>query len=149
MDMMLGSNHFEKEESELSNCSRSESSSYNALTNHDSNCHSYSRENEIRGFVGNCQNSREADSNSESNRLSGALNQRITQEMNDLLSSLSSQIQRSISEAINEQVSPEIQATLRSGQGQVSRPAPGRDFSCCGGIPQFSRGKGHGRTMQR
>ena len=34
-------------------------------------------------------------------------------------------------------------------RGALSRPAPGRDFSCCGGIPQFSRGKGHGRTMQR
>ena len=30
----------------------------------------------------------------------------------------------------------------------VSRPAPGRDFTCCGGIPQFTRGKGHGRATQ-
>ena len=30
----------------------------------------------------------------------------------------------------------------------LSRPAPGRDFTCCGGIPQFSRGKGHGRAIQ-
>ena len=29
-----------------------------------------------------------------------------------------------------------------------SRPAPGRDFTCCGGIPQFTRGKGHGRATQ-
>ena len=30
----------------------------------------------------------------------------------------------------------------------VSRPAPGRDFSCCGGIPKFARGRGHGRATQ-
>ena len=43
----------------------------------------------------------------------------ITQEMNDIMSSVSSKLQRAISEAINEQVLPPIQATLRSGQGQV------------------------------
>ena len=32
---------------------------------------------------------------------------------------VSSQIRRAINEAINEQVLPQIQATLRSGQGQV------------------------------
>ena len=31
-------------------------------------------------------------------------------------------------------------------RGALSRPAPGRDFSCCGGIPKFARGRGHGRT---
>ena len=30
--------------------------------------------------------------------------------------------------------------------GTQSRPAPGRDFSCCGGIPKFARGRGHGRA---
>ena len=33
-------------------------------------------------------------------------------------------------------------------RGALSRPAPDRDFCCCGGIPLFSEGKGHGRTMQ-
>ena len=36
----------------------------------------------------------------------------------------------------------------RSRQHNMSRPAPGRDFTCCGGIPQFTRGKGHGRATQ-
>ena len=35
-----------------------------------------------------------------------------------------------------------------SYRGVLSRPAPGRDFSCCGGIPKFARGQGHGRTTQ-
>ena len=41
--------------------------------------------------------------------------------MNDLMSSLSSKIQRAISESIIEQILPQIQATFRSGQGQVPR----------------------------
>ena len=28
---------------------------------------------------------------------------------------------------------------------QVSRPAPGRDYSCCSGIPGFEIGRGQGR----
>ena len=68
MDIMLGSNHFEREESEHSNSvPRPESPSYNALSNHDLNSHSNSRENESRGFTGNGQNSREVHSNSEIN----------------------------------------------------------------------------------
>ena len=57
MKIMLGSNHFEREENEHgSSVRRPERPSYNALTNHDSNSHSNSRENEIRGFAGNGQN---------------------------------------------------------------------------------------------
>ena len=29
-------------------------------------------------------------------------------------------------------------------RGALSRPAPGRDFSCCGVIPKIARGRGHG-----
>ena len=36
----------------------------------------------------------------------------------------------------------------RGYRGALSPPAPGRDFSCCGGIPKFARGRGHGRTTQ-
>ena len=28
---------------------------------------------------------------------------------------------------------------------QLSRPAPGRDYSCCSGIPGFGIGRGQGR----
>ena len=66
----------------------------------------------LRVFAGN-------DSNSETTSLSWELNQRITQERNDLLRSVSSQIQRAISEANNAQVLPQIQASLKSGQGQM------------------------------
>ena len=117
LDIMLGSNHLKREESEFSDSvRRPESLSYNALVNHDVNSHPISRENEIMGYAGN---GREADSSSEINRLSGALNQRITQDLSDLMCSVNTQIQRTINEAISDQVLPQIEATIRSGQGHV------------------------------
>ena len=119
VDTLLCSNRREREQSEFSNSvRRPEIPSYNALVNHDVNSHCISREDEVSGFAGNGQNSREAYSSSEINRLSGELNQRIAQEMNDLMCSVSSQIQRAINDAISEQVLPQIQATLRLEQDE-------------------------------
>ena len=67
----------------------------------------------------NGQRLMETDSNSDFNRLSGELNKRITQEMDDFMSTVSSQIPRAINEAISDQILSQIQATLRSGQGQM------------------------------
>ena len=54
---MLGSNHLDREESEISNSvRRPENPSYNALVNVDVNSHSNSREDEIRDYAGNSQN---------------------------------------------------------------------------------------------
>ena len=39
--------------------------------------------------------------------------------MNGLMNSVTLQIQRAISEATNEQVLPQIQASFRSGSGQI------------------------------
>ena len=64
-------------------------------------------------------NLREIDSYSEFFRLSGELNQRITREMGDFMSTVSSQIQMAINEAISDQNLAQIQATLRSRQGQM------------------------------
>ena len=88
--------------------------------NHNVNFDSNSIENEIRGYVGNGQSSRETARAAISIRLSCELNQRITQEMNDLRCSVSSQIQRAKNEGISEHVIPPIQATFRSGPRRVS-----------------------------
>ena len=96
---MLGSNRLKREECEFSNSvSRPESPSYNALVNHYVNSHSNSREDEIRRYAENGQNSREADSSSEINSLSGDKKQRITQDMNDFMCSVSTQLHRAINE---------------------------------------------------
>ena len=38
--------------------------------------------------------------------------------------------------------------TGRKNEDRLSRPAPGRDYSCCSGVPGFKRGRGHGRPKQ-
>ena len=120
LDIMLGGNHLEREESENSNSGRRpESPSYDTLLNQVGSSRSNSHETEIRTYAQNGHNSREEDSDSELNRLSGELNQRITREMSDFMSSVSSQIQRAISESISDQILPQIQASLRAGQGHV------------------------------
>ena len=89
MDIMLGTNLFEREESELSNSIRRPGSPcYNALVNNDSNSHCNSRENEIRGFASHSHNSGGTESSGEFNRLTVELNQRITEEMDELMSSV-------------------------------------------------------------
>ena len=120
LDVMLGSNHLESEESEISGHGRRpESSSYDTLLNQNKNSHPHCHETEIRTYAQGGHNSREVDSGSELNRLSGELNQMITREMSDIMSTVSSQIQRAINEAISVQLLPQIQATLKSGQGHI------------------------------
>ena len=62
----LGSNHLERDESELSNSVRRPASpSYNALVKEEVNSLSNSREDEIRGYSGNGQPFEKDDSSSE------------------------------------------------------------------------------------
>ena len=66
LEILLRSNRLEREENEFSNSvRRPESPSYNAFVNYDTNSHSNSREDKIKGYLGNRQKSREADSSSE------------------------------------------------------------------------------------
>ena len=106
---MLGGNHLERDESEISNHGRRlESPSYDTLLNQNSNYYLNSHETEMRTYVQSGQSSGDADSGSEFNRLSGELNQRITKEKSDFMSTVSSQIQRAINEAISDQILPQI-----------------------------------------
>ena len=74
-DLMLGNNHFEREDSELRNSARRpKSPCCEPLVGHNINSHSNFGENEIRHFAGNCHNLGEIDSSTEIERLSGKLN---------------------------------------------------------------------------
>ena len=54
IDIMLGSNHFERDDSDIGKSARRpESLSHDALEDHNTNSHSNSGENEIRRFTGN------------------------------------------------------------------------------------------------
>ena len=105
MDVMIGSNHYESEDSEIGNSvRRPENPTTDALVDYNSNTYSTSRENEHGGSVGNGQGSGETDSSSELNRLSGELKQRRAQKINRLTNSVSMQKQGAMNEAMNEQV---------------------------------------------
>ena len=69
LDVMVVSDHFESENSEFGFLVRRPS--YDDLIDHNSNSHSNSRDNEIRWFTGNGQNTPEIDSGSELKRVSG------------------------------------------------------------------------------
>ena len=117
MGIMLGSNHFEWEDSEFGNSARwHEISSYNAIVDHNTN--SYSISGEIRRFAGN--------GHSSGNwilvvRQLGWQENLVKESLKKWTDwwSVSLQIQRAISEAINEQVLPQIQVWLRCGSGQM------------------------------
>ena len=52
----------------------------------------------------------------EINKLSSELNSRLSRELDDMMCSVNSQIQRAISDAISNQVLPQIQSALSAGQ---------------------------------
>ena len=126
-DIMLDSNHFERKDSEFRNSAiRPKIPNYDAFLDCNTKCRTNSSENEIRLFAGICHNSAEIGSSSKINRLSGELNQRITLEMNRLMNIVSLQTQMAIREAIIEHALPQIQASLKSGSGQM--PPKGWNF---------------------
>ena len=74
IDIMLGTNHFERKKNDFSNSvRRPESPSYNTLGNSDPNPHFYSGDNGTRNVVEHGHNSRGTDSSVEFSRLSGEL----------------------------------------------------------------------------
>ena len=90
LDIMLGSNRLEREESEFGkSVCRPERPSYNALVSHDVNSHTNSREHEIRVVPEAAKMPDRLTRTVKSIQLSGELNQRITQKMNDFMSSVS------------------------------------------------------------
>ena len=85
LDVMLGGNYLERDESETSNYGRRpENPSYGSSLNQDSIFHPNSHEAEMRTCAQNGQSSKEIDSGSEFNRLSGESNQRFNREMSNL-----------------------------------------------------------------
>ena len=121
LDVMLGGNHFDREECEDSILARRpKSASCNASVNEE-NSHLNSRENRSGNSANLGQNSPGVSSCVEFNRLSGELNLGISREMDEMMNSVSVQIQRAISDAISNQVLPHIQNALMAGSGDVTQ----------------------------
>ena len=125
LDIMLGENHFERNERNESvnsnQAGRPESlfgdefgdENENGFPNPGSNGPSPNTElghNSIR----EC-------SSVEINRLSSELNSRISRDMDEMMNSVSVQIQRAINEAISSQILPQIQNVVMAGSGQLTK----------------------------
>ena len=122
LDIMLGENHYgrnEREESVISNqARRPRSLSRDELENNDENKYLESGSFDPCTSANHGQNSTGGNSSAEINRLSSELNSRLSRELDDMMSSVNTQIQRAINDAISGQIIPQIQSVLNAGSGQ-------------------------------
>ena len=125
LDIMLGENHFsrnERDESISSNrARRPESTSGDEFENNGENIHL-----DIENFgpstrANRDRNSTGDNSSAEINRLSSELNSRLSRELDEMMNSVNTQIQRAISDAISGQILPQIQSVLNAGSGHLTQ----------------------------
>ena len=125
LDVMLGENHFSRNERDESISSkrarRPESTSGDVLENNGDNNHL-----DIENFdpvtrANRGQNSTGDNSSAEINRLSSELNSRLSRELDEMMSDVNTQIQRAISDAISGQILPQIQSVLNAGSGHLTQ----------------------------
>ena len=122
LDIMLGENHYnrnEREESVISNqARRPRSLSRDEFENNGENNYLETGSFDPGTSANHGQNSTGGNSSAEINRLSSELNSRLSRELDDMMSSVNTQIQRAISDAISGQILPQIQSALNTGSGQ-------------------------------
>ena len=125
LDIMLGENHFNRNERDGSVSSnfgrRPGSTSADELGSNGENRHSATRDIDPGNNADYGRNSIGGNSSAEINRLSSELNSRLSRELDDMMCSVNSQIQRAISDAISNQVLPQIQSALSAGSGHMTQ----------------------------
>ena len=125
LDIMLGENHFNRNERDGSVSSnfgrRPGSTSADELGNNGENRHSVTRDIDPGNNADYGRNSIGGNSSAEINKLSSELNSRLSRELDDMMCSVNSQIQRAISDAISNQVLPQIQSALSAGSGHMTQ----------------------------
>ena len=125
LDIMLGENHFnrnERDESVSSNFGRRpHSASADELENNGENRYSATRDIKPSDNAECGRISTGGNSSAEINKLSSELNSRLSRELDDMMCSVNSQIQRAISDAIGNQILPQIQSALSAGSGHLTQ----------------------------
>ena len=125
LDIMLGENHFNRNERDGSVSSnfgrRPGSTSADELGNSGENRHSVTRDIDPGNNANYGRNSIGGNSSAEINKLSSELNSRLSRELDDMMCSVNSQIQRAINDAISNQVLPQIQSALSAGSGHMTQ----------------------------
>ena len=125
LDIMLGENHFERNERYESlngnHARRSESASGDEFENDDEN--KYSDYGNVGPSTNACYGRNPAcgNFNAEINRLSSELISRISRELDVMMNSVSVQIERAINDTISSQVLPQIQCAITTGSGHTTR----------------------------
>ena len=121
LDIMLGENHYsrnEREESVISNqARRPRSLSRDEFENNDENNYLETGSFGPGTSANHGQNSTGGNSSAEINRLSSELHSRLSKELDDMMSSVNTQIQRAINDAISGQIIPQTQSALNAGSG--------------------------------
>ena len=153
LDIMLGENHFERNERNESvnsnQADRPESLFGDEFEDENENVFPNPRNNGPSPNTELGHNSIRECSSVEINRLSSELNSRISREMVEMMNSVSVQIQRAINEAISSQILPQIQNVVMAGSGQSTKerwnvPA-GRDRK---GIPKHCKTQNPGTILR-
>ena len=125
LDIMLGENHFsrnERDESISSNRAEMPEHTFgNESENDDKNRYSEMRNVGPSTNANSDRNSTRGNSSAEINRLSSELNSRPSRELDEMMSSVNTQIQRAISDAISSQILPQIQSALNTGSGHLTQ----------------------------
>ena len=125
LDIMLGENHFNRNERDGSVSSnfgrRPGSTSADELGSNGENRHSATRDIDPGNNADYGRNSIGGNSSAEINKLSSELNSRLSRELDDMMCCVNSQIQRAISDAISNQVLPQIQSALSAGSGHMTQ----------------------------
>ena len=125
LDIMLGENHFERNERNESvnsnQAGRPESLFGDEFEDENENGFPNPRNNGPSPNTELGHNSIRECSSVEINRLSSELNSRISREMDEMMNSVSVQIQRAINEAISSQILPQIQNVVMAGSGQLTK----------------------------
>ena len=125
LDIMLGGNHFnrnERDESLSSNRAEMPENTFgNEFENDDENSYSEMRNVGPSTNANSDRNSTGGNSSAEINRLSSELNSRRSRELDEMMSSVNTQIQRAISDAISSQILPQIQSALNTGSSHLTQ----------------------------
>ena len=125
VDIMLGEDHFNRNERDVSlnsnHAERSESALDDECENNIENRSFDSRKVSTGIDADHARNSASGNSSSEINKLSSELNSRLSRELDEMLSSVNTQIQSAISDAISSQILPQIQTVLNAGSGRLTQ----------------------------
>ena len=125
LDIMLGENHFNRKERDVSlNSNHTERSDSGLGVERENNVENRSLDSRSIGTgidADYARNSASGNSSAEINRLSSELNSMLSRELDEMMSSVNIQIQRAISDAIRSQILPHIQIALNSGSGRLTQ----------------------------